>query len=477
MPSNAEFAALTEPFRTELRAHCYRMLGSIHDAEDVVQETYLRAWRAIDRFEGRSSMRRWLYAIATRACLTALETRARRPLPSGLGRPSDDHRVEVAAAEPSVSWLQPAPDALVSDPADVVTGRAGVRLAFIAALQLLPARQRAVLALRDVLAFRTAEVAEMLDTTAVAVDSLLRRARAHLAAEQTEHLHAVGRVAVVRALVHDDGGLAVGPGRPHPPLARHPQHARGQEPDHRVASGEPGRGRRHLHLDVDPQQLDKRTGVGAGEGLDVGVEQEALGRLGGLDQLVLDRSLACQVRPGAAQQAVDRHRRRVQHLGDLGRAERQHVAQRQHGPLPGGQELERGDEGEPHAHPARDHVGRIADERVGRGLQPRHRRLGRRHLDAVVVGRPAQPGRQRPPGARLQCRQARLLTALPLQKSPLFQTAFEERSGIDLHRFPKRLCLSQPNRRIKTQKVHIRAFELDGEGIACGGMDTLSLRA
>ena len=189
MTSNAEFAALTEPFRTELRAHCYRMLGSIHDAEDVVQETYLRAWRAIDRFEGRSSVRRWLYAIATRACLTALETRARRPLPSGLGRPSDDHRVEVAAAEPSVPCLQPAPDALVgTDPAEVVASRTGVRLAFIAALQLLPARQRAVLALRDVLAFRTAEVAEMLDTTPVAVDSLLRRARAHLAAERpVEH--------------------------------------------------------------------------------------------------------------------------------------------------------------------------------------------------------------------------------------------------------------------------------------------------
>ena len=188
--SNAEFAALTEPFHTELRAHCYRMLGSIHDAEDAVQETYLRAWRAIDRFEGRSSVRRWLYAIATRACLTALETRARRPLPSGLGRPSDDHRVEVAASEPSVPWLQPAPNALIGadDPADVVASRTGVRLAFIAALQLLSARQRAVLALRDVLAFRTAEVAEMLDTTGVAVDSLLRRARAHLAAARpAEH--------------------------------------------------------------------------------------------------------------------------------------------------------------------------------------------------------------------------------------------------------------------------------------------------
>jgi RNA polymerase sigma-70 factor (TIGR02960 family) len=148
-----------------------------------VQETYLRAWRGFDGFEGRSSVRRWLYRIATMACLTALETRARRPLPSGLGAPADDHRVAVAARETSVAWLQPAPDALFGgdDPAAIVAGRTGVRLAFIAALQFLPARQRAVLTLRDVLAFRTAEVAEMLDTTTAAVDSTLRRARAHLA--------------------------------------------------------------------------------------------------------------------------------------------------------------------------------------------------------------------------------------------------------------------------------------------------------
>jgi RNA polymerase sigma-70 factor (TIGR02960 family) len=184
---NAEFAALTEPLRPELLAHCYRILGSIHDAEDLVQETYLRAWRAFGRFEGRSSVRRWLYKIATMACLTALETRSRRPLPSGLGAPSDDHRVAVAAREPSVAWLQPGPDALfggelsTADPASIVVGRTGVRLAFVAALQLLPARQRAVLTLRDVLAFHTAEVAEMLDTTTAAVDSALRRARTHLA--------------------------------------------------------------------------------------------------------------------------------------------------------------------------------------------------------------------------------------------------------------------------------------------------------
>ncbi|WP_369405286.1 RNA polymerase subunit sigma-70 [Streptacidiphilus melanogenes] len=185
MVSNPEFAALTEPFRPELLAHCYRMLGSLHDAEDLVQETYLRAWRGFDRFEGRSSVRRWLYKIATMACLTALETRSRRPLPSGLGAPEDDHRVAVAAREPSVPWLEPAPDARFGgggdDPAAVVAARSGVRLAFIAALQFLSARQRAVLTLRDVLAFRGAEVAEMLDTTAAAVDSTLRRARAALA--------------------------------------------------------------------------------------------------------------------------------------------------------------------------------------------------------------------------------------------------------------------------------------------------------
>ena len=183
MTSEAEFAALAEPFRPELLAHCYRILGSIQDAEDLVQETYLRAWRGYAAFEGRSSLRRWLYKIATMACLTFLESRARRPLPSGLGAPSDDHRIAVAPRDESVAWLQPAPDGLFAsgDPATTVAARSGVRLAFIAALQILPARQRAVLTLRDVLEFRTAEVAQLLDTTNAAVDSTLRRARARLA--------------------------------------------------------------------------------------------------------------------------------------------------------------------------------------------------------------------------------------------------------------------------------------------------------
>jgi RNA polymerase sigma-70 factor (TIGR02960 family) len=184
--ASAAFATVAGPYRPELLAHCYRMLGSLPDAEDLVQETYLRAWRGFGQFEGRSSVRRWLYKIATMACLTALEARARRPLPSGLGAPSEDHRVAVAGRDPSVPWLQPVPDTRLGtpgadDPAVVAAARAGVRLAFIAALQLLPARQRAILTLHDVLAFRTGEIAVLLDTSPVAVDSALRRARARLA--------------------------------------------------------------------------------------------------------------------------------------------------------------------------------------------------------------------------------------------------------------------------------------------------------
>jgi len=183
-PDSAEFARATEPFRRELLAHCYRMLGSADDAEDLVQETYLRAWRSYRGFKGQSSERTWLYRIATNACLNALEHGSRRVLPSGLGGPEPDPETAPELAGPEVRWLQPIPDALVSpeeaDPAAIVTAREGLRLALIASLQYLPGPQRAVLILRDVLAFPAAEVAAMLGTTVAAVKSSLQRARARL---------------------------------------------------------------------------------------------------------------------------------------------------------------------------------------------------------------------------------------------------------------------------------------------------------
>jgi RNA polymerase sigma-70 factor (ECF subfamily) len=179
---NSEFARDTEPFRRELIAHCYRMLGSLDDAEDVVQETYLRAWRSYDEFENRSSVRTWLHRIATNACLTALQHRSQRLLPSGLGEPSDDPHTPPVPAGPATAWLQPIPDAVLdpaaNDPAAVVVSRESLRLALVASLQHLPAQQRAVLLLRDVLAFPATEVAAMLGTTVAAVKSALQRARA-----------------------------------------------------------------------------------------------------------------------------------------------------------------------------------------------------------------------------------------------------------------------------------------------------------
>jgi RNA polymerase sigma-70 factor (ECF subfamily) len=178
-----DFAQMNDEFRPELLAHCYRMLGSIHDAEDLVQETYLRAWRSFDKFEGRSSVRTWLYRIATNVCLTALESRSRRPLPTDLSATSSDPLAALVQS-PEVPWLEPAPDALVgtvpNDPAAIVGSRESIRLAFVAALQTLPPRQRAVLVLRDVLKWRAAEVAELFDTSTASVNSALQRARAQM---------------------------------------------------------------------------------------------------------------------------------------------------------------------------------------------------------------------------------------------------------------------------------------------------------
>jgi RNA polymerase sigma-70 factor (ECF subfamily) len=175
-----EFLLRAEPHRRELLAHCYRMTGSLHDAEDLVQETYLRAWKAYSGFKGESSLRTWLYRIATNTCLTALEGRQRRPLPSGLGGPNADPTDDITFRD-EVPWLEPLPDP-AADPSEIVGSRESVRLAFVAALQHLSPRQRAVLVLREVLQWKAAEVAEVLGCSTAAVNSLLQRARAQLAA-------------------------------------------------------------------------------------------------------------------------------------------------------------------------------------------------------------------------------------------------------------------------------------------------------
>jgi RNA polymerase sigma-70 factor, ECF subfamily len=177
-----DFSGAAEPFRRELLVHCYRMLGSAPEAQDLVQETMLRAWRSWDRYDpGLASVRTWLYRIATNACLSALQGRARRPLPSGIGQPFDDpDGAFVPGFE--VPWLQPIPDRLLGtafeDPATLAAERSGLRLAVVAALQLLSAKQRAALILRDVLGFSAAEAATALDMSTAAVNSALQRARA-----------------------------------------------------------------------------------------------------------------------------------------------------------------------------------------------------------------------------------------------------------------------------------------------------------
>jgi RNA polymerase sigma-70 factor (ECF subfamily) len=179
--TDRDFMALVEPMRGELMAHCYRMLGSVHDAEDLVQETYIRAWRAFHGFEGRSSLRTWMYQIATNTCLTALQSRSRRPLPTGLGAPASDPNGSLES-RPEITWLEPMPDTLVAgtapqDPEATAVTHDSIRIAFIAALQHLTPTQRAVLILRDVLNWRAAEVADALETTVAAVNSALQRAR------------------------------------------------------------------------------------------------------------------------------------------------------------------------------------------------------------------------------------------------------------------------------------------------------------
>src|SRR3954467_222524 len=185
-----------EQHRRELTAHCYRMLGSPFEAEDAVQETLLRAWKNLDRFEGGSSLRSWLYKIATNVCLDQLEGRERRARPMDLG-PAGEPVIENLGT-PEVPWLQPVPDSLVADPAETVASRETIRLAFVAALQHLPPRQRAVLILCEVLRWQASEVAELLETSVASVNSALQRARATL---ETADVQSVDSGAVDHALL------------------------------------------------------------------------------------------------------------------------------------------------------------------------------------------------------------------------------------------------------------------------------------
>lgn len=178
------FQRLAEPYRREIQLHCYRMLGSLQDAEDLVQETFLRAWRGLDGFEGRSSLRSWLYRIATNACLNALakRTSARRTLPEAYGPPTTE--MPEGAPLTELAWIEPYPDALIEGIADTAPSpdaryemRETVQLAFVAAIQHLPPRQRAVLLLRDVLGWSAAETAGLLDTSVASANSALQRAR------------------------------------------------------------------------------------------------------------------------------------------------------------------------------------------------------------------------------------------------------------------------------------------------------------
>jgi RNA polymerase sigma-70 factor (ECF subfamily) len=193
-PEAGELEARLEQHRVELTAYCYRMLGSPFEAEDAVQETFLRAWRSFARFEGRSALRSWLYRIATNVCLDLLNGRNRRARPMDLG-PAREPEVANLQTLPEATWIEPVPDGRVlpeGDPAEVAVEREAVRLAFVAALQQLPPRQRAVLILREVLRWSAAETAELLETSVASVNSALQRARATLEAgggETVEQTH------------------------------------------------------------------------------------------------------------------------------------------------------------------------------------------------------------------------------------------------------------------------------------------------
>jgi RNA polymerase sigma-70 factor (ECF subfamily) len=179
-----------EQHRRELTAYCYRMLGSGFEADDAVQETLVRAWRGIDRFEGRSAVRSWLYRIATNVCLDMLRGRQRRARPMEVG-PASTTEAFDGARLPEGSWVGPIADDRVldldGDPAELIAQRETIRLAFVAALQHLPARQRAVLILREVLRWQASEVAELLDTSVASVNSALQRARATLASQSPDN--------------------------------------------------------------------------------------------------------------------------------------------------------------------------------------------------------------------------------------------------------------------------------------------------
>lgn len=233
LPTEAAFERTMDAYRREMISYCYRMLGSWADAEDAVQDTYFRAWRALDAFEGRSQLRSWLYTIATNVCMTMLDGRRRRALPMDIEGPSSSSAT-LDGRVPEGAWVQPILDRRVidpdADPGDVATSRDTIRLAFIAALQTLPPRQRAVLILRDVLRWRASEVAELLDVTIVSANGLLRRARAtlaarHVTAEATTPVDERQRELLVRyvdafqrldidtlvSLLHDDAVLSMPP--------------------------------------------------------------------------------------------------------------------------------------------------------------------------------------------------------------------------------------------------------------------------